>query len=132
MGLAYRTTTFASLLHAIISMQLRARVIRGEYNFFYEDLNAVLSHPHIQTIAAAHADTITEYVNSHKLYNARPRSYVRKHLSLRRYSNRCTGRRQYAMWLPISPAFLIGSVLRSWLRWKNPGEKSARHSSLKP
>ena len=70
MGLAYRTTTFASLLHAIISMQLRARVIRGEYNFFYEDLNAVLSHPHIQTIAAAHADTITEYVNSHKLYNA--------------------------------------------------------------
>ena len=70
MGLAYRTTTFASLLHAIISMQLRARMIRGEYCYYFEDLNTVLSHPHIQTIASADADTITRYVNSNKLYNA--------------------------------------------------------------
>lgn len=70
MGLSYRTTTFASLLHSIISMQLRARKIRGEYNFYFEDLNAVLSHPHIQTIAPEAADRVTAYVNGNKLYNA--------------------------------------------------------------
>jgi len=70
MGLSYRTTTFASLLHSIISMQLRARKIRGEYNFYFEDLNAVLSHPHIQTIAHEAADKITAYINGNKLYNA--------------------------------------------------------------
>lgn len=70
MGLAYRTTTFASLFHAIISMQMRARMIRGEYNFFYEDINTVLSHPHIQTVAAEAANKVTLYVNENKLYNA--------------------------------------------------------------
>lgn len=70
MGLAYRTTTFASLLHSIISMQLRARKIRGEYNFYFEDLNAVLCHPHIQTIALEAADRVTAYINSNKMYNA--------------------------------------------------------------
>lgn len=70
MSLAYRTTTFASLLHSIISMQLRARKIRGEYCFYYEDLNAVLSHPHIQAIAAEAANKVTKFVNLNKLYNA--------------------------------------------------------------
>ena len=70
MGLAYRTTTFASLLHSIISMQLRARKIRGEYNFYFEDLNAVLCHPHIQTIAPEAADRVTAYINGNKMYNA--------------------------------------------------------------
>ncbi len=70
MGLAYRTTTFASLLHSIISMQLRARKIRGEYNYYFEDLNAVLGHPHIQAIASEAAGKVTEFVNGHKLYNA--------------------------------------------------------------
>ena len=69
MGLAYRTTTFASLLHSIISMQLRAREIRGETNYFYEDVNAVLSHPHIRTIAGAEADTVSELIVQEKLYN---------------------------------------------------------------
>lgn len=70
MSLTYRTTTFASLLHSIISMQLRARKIRGEYNFYFEDLNAVLSHPHIQSIAPEAADRITAFVNGNKMYNA--------------------------------------------------------------
>ena len=71
MSLAYRTTTFASLLHSIISMQLCARKIRGEYCFYYEDLNAVLSHPHIQAIAAEAANKVTKFVNLNKLLQRR-------------------------------------------------------------
>ncbi|MCH5220937.1 MAG: PD-(D/E)XK nuclease family protein [Muribaculaceae bacterium] len=69
MGLPYRTTTFATLLHAIISMQLRARKIHGSIHFFYEDVNAVLVHPHIQFIAASAADKISRQISDNKLYN---------------------------------------------------------------
>ncbi|MDE6198066.1 MAG: PD-(D/E)XK nuclease family protein [Muribaculaceae bacterium] len=69
MGLAYRTTTFASLLHSVISMQMRARDIRGATHYYYEDINSVLSHPHIQIVAPGQADVIGRYITSEKLYN---------------------------------------------------------------
>ncbi len=69
MGLPYRTTTFASLLHSIISMQLRARHIHGSTHYFYEDVNAVLAHPHIQLIARDEADKLARMVADDKLYN---------------------------------------------------------------
>lgn len=69
MGLSYRTTTFAALLHSIVSMQLRARDIRGVTHFYFEDVNAVLAHPHIQLIARQDADLISTFVTERKLYN---------------------------------------------------------------
>lgn len=69
MGLPYRTTTFASLLHSIISMQLRARKLRGTTHYFYEDVNAILAHPHIRIIAAEAADALALKVSDEKLYN---------------------------------------------------------------
>ncbi len=69
MGLPYRTTTFASLLHSIISMQLRARTLRGATHYFYEDVNAVLAHPHLQLIARESADALALKVADDKLYN---------------------------------------------------------------
>lgn len=69
LGLPYRTTTFAALLHSIISMQMRVRRIHGICNFFYEDLVAVLQHPHIRAVASAEADKITEMIENGKLYN---------------------------------------------------------------
>lgn len=69
MGLPYRTTTFASLLSSIISMQLRVRDIRGASHFFFEDVNAVLAHPHIQLIARDQADAVVRAVAAEKLYN---------------------------------------------------------------
>lgn len=69
LGLPYRTTTFAALLHAIISMHLRARRIHGICNFFYEDVVAVLRHPHIRTVASDSADAITEMIEKEKLFN---------------------------------------------------------------
>lgn len=69
MGMSYRTTNFASLLHSIVSMQLRARAIRGVTHFYYEDVKAVISQPHIQMVAGKYADAIGEYVAKYKLYN---------------------------------------------------------------
>lgn len=69
MGLSYRTTSFAILLHAVISMQLRARKLHGEYYFFYEDVVEVLTHPHIRAIAPDEADQIVKAVETDKLYN---------------------------------------------------------------
>lgn len=69
MGLPFRTTTFASLLHAIVSMQLRSRRLQGIMHYFYEDIASVLSHPHIRAIASAQADKITRQIQEEKLYN---------------------------------------------------------------
>lgn len=69
MGLSYRTTSFAILLHTVISMQLRARKLHGEYHFFYEDVVEVLTHPHIRAIAPDEADIIVKAVETDKLYN---------------------------------------------------------------
>jgi len=69
LGLPYRSTTFASLLRAIISMQLRARTIHGSTHFYFEDVNAVLTHPHIQLIAPEVAQKLTELIASERLYN---------------------------------------------------------------
>lgn len=69
MGLAYRTTTFASLLHSLVSMQLRARQVHGTTHFFYEDVTAVLAHPHIQLVAAEEADRLNLFIADNRLYN---------------------------------------------------------------
>lgn len=69
MGLPYRTTTFASLLRSIITMQLRARKIRGGIHFYYEDVTAVLNHPHIQLICGAEGDKIKNDITENNLYN---------------------------------------------------------------
>lgn len=76
-GLPYRTTTFASLLHSIISMQLRARRIHGLYNFFYEDVVAVLQHPHIRAVASDDADKITQMIEEGRLFNIAALDIVR-------------------------------------------------------
>lgn len=69
MGLAYRTTTFAGLLHSIIGMQLRGNIRRGEQTFFYADVEAVLTHPHIQTLASTGADAMRRKISDERLYN---------------------------------------------------------------
>lgn len=69
MGLPYRTTTFATLFHDIISMQLRARELRGVLHFYYEDIAAVLAHPHIRQIAAAQTEAVNRRLAEERMYN---------------------------------------------------------------
>ncbi len=69
LGLPYRSTNFASLLRSIVSMQLRARVIRGIPHFYFEDVMGILLHPHIQLIVPEAAQKLSEYISSEKIYN---------------------------------------------------------------
>lgn len=68
MGVPYSTTTFAGLFRSIISMQLRARMVHGEQAFYFEDVNAVLSHPHIRLICGGKVDRILKTVADEHIY----------------------------------------------------------------
>ncbi len=69
MRLPYRSTTFASLLSGIISMQLRARLIHGEFHCFFEDVERILSHPHLSAIAGEKASLVLREISARKMYN---------------------------------------------------------------
>lgn len=67
--LPFSSTAFAALLSSIVSMQMRARQIRGSYHFFYEDVDSVLSHPHIAAVAQQAAEQITEMMEKQNLFS---------------------------------------------------------------
>lgn len=69
MGVPFSSTSFASMLHSIISMQLRAREIRGRVHYYYADVLELLSHPHIQVIAARTAEKIKKTISKNSLFN---------------------------------------------------------------
>lgn len=70
MGIPFTSTAFATLLRAIISMQLRAEHngSTGKWQFFYEDVNEILTHPHIRLIAAEQADKIQRRITAERLF----------------------------------------------------------------
>lgn len=69
MGVPYSSTTFAHLLQSIISMQKRGHRVRGEHSFFYEDVIAILGHPHIRLLCGNAVDSILRAVNDEHIYN---------------------------------------------------------------
>lgn len=69
MGLPFSSTPFASMLHSVISMQLRAREIRGRIHYYYADVLELLSHPHIQVIAPEAAEALKKELAESKQFN---------------------------------------------------------------
>lgn len=69
MSVSYRSTPFAALMSAIISMHLRAYKIRGVFHYFYPDVIDVVSHPHIIRIAPVEAEEIKNRIMKEHLYN---------------------------------------------------------------
>ncbi len=69
MGVPFSTSAFASMLHSVISMQIRAREIRGVIHYYYADVSELLSHPHIQVIAPEAAESIKKYIAKNNLFN---------------------------------------------------------------
>ena len=69
MGFPLRLTQVASLLKSIISLQLRARTLRQQYSFYYEDVIEVLSHPLVRKASALTADKIVRLINEKRLFN---------------------------------------------------------------
>lgn len=69
MGIPYRVTTFATFFSSLISMHLRGRFYRGKTHFYYEDVLAVVMHPHVRLFNREASDAINNHINQEKLYN---------------------------------------------------------------
>lgn len=50
MRMPYMVTSFATLLSTIVALHMRAGKSSGDFNFFYEDIERILSHPLITAI----------------------------------------------------------------------------------
>lgn len=75
MGIPFASTPFAAFLKSIITLQLRARLIHGEFHFYHEDVLQLLSHPHILSFASSSAEKIKSYISANCLYNI-PAAYI--------------------------------------------------------
>lgn len=69
MGFSVRNAPVYSLFRNIVSMQLRARLLKYDNTFFYEDVIAVLSHPLIRLASAEACDSIIDMINRRRLFN---------------------------------------------------------------
>lgn len=69
MGYPLKHTAVAALIGNIVSMQLRARKVHGEIEFFHDDVLCVLSHPLLRAIDAEVCEAVTRYMTEHRLYN---------------------------------------------------------------
>lgn len=69
MGLPVRNAPVSTLMRRIVSMQLRARLLRSENTFFYEDVLAVVSHPLVKKISPDTCNAISELINERRLFN---------------------------------------------------------------
>ncbi|MGM9862335.1 MAG: PD-(D/E)XK nuclease family protein, partial [Muribaculaceae bacterium] len=70
MGVPFAASSFATLLRAIVSMQMHAVYNNPgrQYQFFYEDIDAVLAHPLIRIIAPEVADSIRSKIAADRLF----------------------------------------------------------------
>lgn len=69
MGFPLGHTAVASLIKNIVSLQLRARELKSQDTFFFEDVTALLSHPLIRARYAAICDSIIATINRQRLFN---------------------------------------------------------------
>lgn len=69
LGLPMRQTETATLMSAIISMQLRKRRLKGEINFYYEDVLAVVNHPLVLGVLPLESTGLQKLLQAHKMYN---------------------------------------------------------------
>ncbi len=69
MGYPMRYTPVSALMKAIVSMQLRLRKLKGEYVFYYEDIQNVLAQPLIRSVANIECEQIQNTISQNRLFN---------------------------------------------------------------
>jgi hypothetical protein len=69
MGLSYRETPFASLLHAIVSLHMRCRYIHDKPHYFHEDITAIITHPNLRAVALKSCLALKDYLDRYHQYN---------------------------------------------------------------
>lgn len=77
MGYPMRHTSVAVLMGLIVSMQLRARKVHEEMQFFYEDVVSVLSHGILRAVSEETCKSIVKDINENRAYNISA-SYISK------------------------------------------------------
>ncbi|MBR5898313.1 MAG: PD-(D/E)XK nuclease family protein [Muribaculaceae bacterium] len=75
MGYPMRFTPIAGFMKIIVSLHLRARKVKDEYTYFYEDVQNLLSHPLFKAVAGEDAEKIQKYLSDTRLFNV-PASYL--------------------------------------------------------
>ncbi len=69
MGYPMRFTAVSALMKAIVSMQLRARKVKEQWVFYYEDVQMVLAQPLIRAIAPMECEKIQNYISKNRMFN---------------------------------------------------------------
>lgn len=81
MGYPLRNTSIASLMSMLSTLHSRKRIINGEVCYYYEDLEALLSHPYIKSICKDKIDDLKKQIINMKYFFV-PQSVVSKIFNL--------------------------------------------------
>lgn len=68
MGLPFASTGIAALMRSVITLQLKARKVRDEWRFFYEDVLEVCGHPHLRSSAGTECTALHDAITGRNLY----------------------------------------------------------------
>ncbi len=82
MGYPMRHTTVATLIGNIVSMQMRSRTVKGEMQFFYQDVQNLLSHPLIRLFLPRECEEITSYINDKRRFTLPESFFAERHPAL--------------------------------------------------
>lgn len=69
MGYPMRYTQVSALMKSVVSMQLRSRLVKKEYVYFYEDVQDVIAQSLLKTIAVNECNNIQNYIVQNKAFN---------------------------------------------------------------
>ncbi len=68
MGFPMRLSPISALIHTIVSMQMKARMHKGELSFFHEDVRALLTTPSIYSVAPDECEQVFKEIAEKRLY----------------------------------------------------------------
>ncbi|MCM1163507.1 MAG: PD-(D/E)XK nuclease family protein [Muribaculaceae bacterium] len=68
MGLPLRSTSFSSFIAAVVSLHLRAHFDGDGWQFFFEDIKTIISHPLTRRIDRAGCNALLQLINDRRLY----------------------------------------------------------------
>lgn len=82
MRVPFNVTPFASLIENIMLMQEKARMIHGEYHFFYKDVLEILSNPYIAMSMPESVTSLKDKVKKERIYNLNAHETAEKYPEL--------------------------------------------------
>ena len=69
MGYPMRFTSASAFMRAVVSMHLRARKVKDQWVYFYEDVKDVLSQPLLRSFASNECNEICNYISANRVFN---------------------------------------------------------------